>query len=136
VKRIDSNMMYDGDHAIRAASSLTVVIVGPCASGKSTLAANLQQHGVDARVSGQEHSEIGTLWRRQDPDLVIGLRIDLETLRARRGSTWSASLFDRQLQRLQAAYDAADIVLDTGTLNESEALSAVLTYIRQLIQRD
>jgi cytidylate kinase len=109
---------------------LTVVIVGPCASGKSTLAANLQRQGVDARVSGQEHSEIGTLWRRMEPDIVVGLRIDLETLRLRRGSTWSAALYDRQLQRLELAYAAADIVLDTAALSEAEAVSAVLALLR------
>jgi deoxyadenosine/deoxycytidine kinase len=112
------------------ASGLIVVIVGPCASGKSTLAANLQSMGIDARVSGQEHSEIHTLWQRMEPDILIGLRIDLETLRQRRGSTWSAALYERQLQRLQVAYAAADIVLDTAILDESETLSAVLSVLR------
>ncbi|MEJ7837450.1 MAG: hypothetical protein WKF81_01470 [Thermomicrobiales bacterium] len=108
---------------------LSIVIVGPCASGKSTLAVNLREIGINARVSGQEHSEISSLWRRQDPDMVIGLHIDLETLRQRRGSSWSEWLFESQLRRLHDAYAAAGLHIDTVMLSESEALQAVLRHL-------
>ena len=108
---------------------LVIVIVGPCASGKSTLAANLRAVGLDARVSGQEHSEVSYLWSRMEPDVVVGLHIDLETLRFRRGSTWSARLFDHQLRRLREAYGAAHLHLDTSTLDESQALAEVLALV-------
>lgn len=109
---------------------ITIVIVGPCASGKSTLAANLRAAGLDARVSGQEHSEISYLWSRMEPDVVVALHIDLETLRSRRGPTWSARLFDHQMRRLREAYAAADLHLDTATLDESQALAHVLDMVR------
>lgn len=127
-------MEHSGDQRGRPANRLTIVIVGPCASGKSTLASNLQKQGVDARVSGQEHSEISHLWQHLNPDLVIGLQIDLETLRERRGRTWSQTLFIAQQRRLRSAYAAADLILDTTIVSESEALTAVLTAIGQFDQ--
>ena len=47
-----------------------IVVVGPCASGKSTLVSGLREHGYDALASGQEHSEVHHLWRRTNPDVV------------------------------------------------------------------
>jgi len=61
-----------------------IVVVGPCASGKTTLVRGLQSCGYRAMVSGQEHSEIPTLWRRTAPDVTIGLIVDLATIRRRR----------------------------------------------------
>lgn len=115
---------------------LRIVIVGPCASGKSTLALNLREVGIDARVSGQEHSEIDLLWRRQDPDLVVGLHIDLETLRERRGSSWSEWLFAAQLRRLNDAYAAAGLHIDTVTSSEAEAIQAVLKHLDSMADKE
>lgn len=106
-----------------------VVIVGPCASGKSTLVRNLRARGVDAHVSGQEHSEIRNLWQRQQPDVVIGLILDLDTLRERRGATWSQALYDTQQRRLEQAYAVAEIVLHTGELGEEEVVERVMMLI-------
>ena len=106
-----------------------IAIVGPCASGKSTLAANLQTLGFDARVSGQEHSEIAALWKRLRADMVVALHIDIATLRARRGETWSQTLFDVQMKRLRDAYAAADIHIDTAEQSESEALAIVMAAL-------
>jgi hypothetical protein len=106
-----------------------VVIVGPCASGKTTLARNLREIGVDAVVSGQEHSEIRNLWQRQQPDMVIGLNLDLETLRARRGASWSQALYDTQQRRLGPAFAAASIVLDTGKASETEVVTEVMQQL-------
>ena len=107
----------------------TIAIVGPCASGKSTLAANLRTMGIDARVSGQEHSEIASLWKRIGADVVVALHLDLETLRDRRGETWPRALFELQLKRLRDAYAAADIHLDTSELSETDALDRVLKVL-------
>jgi hypothetical protein len=109
-----------------------IVIVGPCASGKSTLAANLGARGLDARVTGQEHSEIKTLWQRQDPDILVGLNLDLATLRQRRGQSWSQSLFDTQQRRLQHAFAAAHLLLDTAKLSEGEVTDRVLQLVASL----
>jgi ABC-type glutathione transport system ATPase component len=110
-----------------------VAIVGPCASGKSTLAANLRAIGYDARVSGQEHSEIVTLWKRLGADVVVALHIDIGTLRARRGETWSQTLFDKQLARLRDAYEAADIHVNTAEASECRTFTLVT---EALVQRE
>src|SRR5215211_408150 len=94
-----------------------VVIVGPCASGKSTLASGLKDIGFDAAVCSQEHSEISTLWRHSEPDVLIALDVDLSTIRARRGDDWPESIYRVQIERLAAARDAADIVIDGSKSN-------------------
>ncbi len=47
----------------KAEESTKIVVVGPCAAGKSTLVETLQVRGYDAHVSGQEHSAIASLWQ-------------------------------------------------------------------------
>jgi len=106
-----------------------VVVVGPCASGKTTLVLNLQAMGVDARVSGQEHSAIRNLWRRLEPDVLIALDLDLETLRERRGSTWPADLYGVQHARLEGAFDSADILIDTSRTSEAVVLEAAMEVV-------
>ncbi len=108
-----------------------IVVVGPCASGKSTLAARLIELGYRARVVGQEHSEIGRLWRRHDPALVIGLQASLATVRSRRGREWSAAVYERQQRRLEPAMAAATVVLDTGELSAMATLAAAVAAIRE-----
>lgn len=109
-----------------------IVIVGPCASGKTTLARNLNTIGYNARVSGQEHSEIRMLWQRIGADIVIALRIDLDTLRMRRGASWPESLYETQLRRLSSAYAAADLILDTVALSEEEALRVTVAFLESI----
>lgn len=107
-----------------------VVIVGPCASGKTTLARLLRERGVDAYVCGQEHSIVRDLWRRQNPDVVVALDVDLETVRARRGDDWSAAIFEEQRRRLQDAMNAADLVIDTARVGPEDAANLVLALLR------
>src|SRR5687767_10747206 len=92
---------------------LRVVVVGPCASGKSTLVERLIAAGFDAYVCSQEHSEIATLWQHLGPDAVISLDVDLATIRARRGDDWPDTIYQEQRRRLGAAWKAAAIIIDT-----------------------
>ena len=108
-----------------------IVIVGPCASGKSTLAENLVRLGYHARVVGQEHSDIQRLWERHHPAVVIGLNASLETVRARRGRTWSQAVYERQQQRLRPAMAAATVILDTERLSPTATLAAAAAAIRE-----
>lgn len=103
-----------------------VVIVGPCASGKSTLAKNLEMHGVHVHVVGQEHSAVKRLWQQRQPDFVVALDVDLETLRQRRGATWPEAIYRSQHERLANAYSAASIYIDTSHIAEEDVLSMVL----------
>jgi nicotinamide riboside kinase len=108
---------------------LRVAIVGPCASGKTTLAERLRSHGVDAYVCAQEHSEIATLWRHLDPDVVIALDVDLATVRARRGADWPEAIFREQLRRLAAAKAAAAVVIDTTSLDADATVAVALQVL-------
>jgi hypothetical protein len=101
-------------------------VVGPCASGKSTLVQGLRSLGYQAAACGQEHSEIPTLWRRSDPDVLIALDVDLSTVRRRRGTGWPETIFADQRRRLANAMAAADLVLDVSQLSESAVLARVL----------
>jgi deoxyadenosine/deoxycytidine kinase len=96
---------------------LRVVVVGPCASGKSTLAERLRADGYDAYVCAQEHSEISTLWQHLEPDAVIALDVDLDTVRRRRGAEWPETIFREQLRRLSAARSVANVTIDTAALD-------------------
>jgi|SRR5579884_2269753 len=106
-----------------------IVVVGPCASGKSTLVAGLRRFAYDAIVCGQEHSEIATLWRHTNPDAVFALDVDLATIRARRGADWPETIFREQRRRLAAATAAADLVLDTAALDADEILARALAWL-------
>ncbi len=106
--------------------SQTVVVVGPCASGKTTLVAGLRRLGYRAAVCGQEHSEIPTLWRHSAPDLVVALDVDLATLRRRRGEEWPEWLYLVQQRRLRAAMAAAAVRVNTSFLDEEAVLRRVV----------
>lgn len=109
-----------------------VVVIGPCASGKTSLTTRLQRLGYDAHACGQEHSDIPTLWQHQQPDLVIGLSITLDTLRARRRSdSWSGQIFSRQMERLRCGFDHADLMIDCNDIDQQTVLDSVLAWMRQ-----
>lgn len=106
-----------------------IVVVGPCASGKSTLARALTDAGYDAKVCGQEHSGVQDLWRRLEGDVLVALDLDIETLRHRRGKSWSRDLLARQHERLAGAYAAADLIIDSGMHDQQEVLDAVTSLL-------
>ena len=108
-----------------------VVVVCPCASGKSTLVDGLRRLGFRAMVCGQEHSEIPTLWRHADPDVVVALDVDLPTVRRRRGEEWPEWLYLVQRRRLRQAAAAAAVRVDTSALDEDAVLRRVAAQLRQ-----
>jgi hypothetical protein len=112
--------------------SRKIVVVGPCAAGKSTLVSALRALGYDAHVSGQEHSEIETLWQHSQPDVLIALDVDISAVRDRRGNSWPEWLHDLQVRRLTAAARAADLAIDTTTLSTHAVVARVLAYLERL----
>lgn len=108
-----------------------VVVVGPCASGKTTLVATLRAHGYDASVTAQEHSAIPRLWQRTDPDVLIALVVNIEAVRERREETWPGWLHDVQEERLSNAQDAADLVIDTSQLGADEVAERVMQFLAE-----
>jgi adenylate kinase len=108
-----------------------VVVVGTCASGKSTLVTELRERGIDAYVCAQEHSEIPTLWDHARPDFIVLLEVDLETIRKRRSPNWPKPIFDMQRRRLLNARSAADLVIDTRKADAVAAASLVFEQLRR-----
>ncbi len=112
------------------ANSLRVTIVGPCASGKSTLVKALRMHGYDARVTAQEHSAVADLWRRSEPDILIALQANLESIRARRRDPrWSRTIWTAQQDRLEDAVEHADLVTDTSSRSVNDVVADVLGFL-------
>jgi hypothetical protein len=122
------------DRPIAAAPSGLVVVVGPCASGKTTLATGLQRLGYDAIVCGQEHSDIPTLWRHPGPGFVVALQVDLPALRRRRDDSWPEWLYLVQQRRLRAAAAAAALRVDTSTLDPDSVLRHVAAHLARAVQ--
>src|SRR5829696_8345866 len=127
--------MIEADHPcgarIASTESRKVVVVGPCAAGKSTLVTALRALGYNAHVSGQEHSEIATLWQHSQPDVLIALEADITAVRDRRGDSWPEWLHDLQVRRLAAASRAADLAIDTTLLSTQAVVARVIAYLEQ-----
>ena len=120
-----------GEARTVTAESRKVVVVGPCASGKSTLVTALRALGYDAHVSGQEHSEIATLWQHSQPDVLIALDVDITAVRDRRSDSWPEGLHDLQVQRLGDASRAADLAIDTTTLSPQTVVDRVVAFLER-----
>jgi Ni2+-binding GTPase involved in maturation of urease and hydrogenase len=115
----------------RPVAAPRVAVVGPCASGKTTLVDALRNAGVDAHVVAQEHSGVPDLWRHAPSDLLISLELDLETLRARRGAEWPETVFRDQIARLERAQASADLRIDTGRMDAAATLAEALAAVER-----
>ena len=131
--------MADADrpcgHRIGPEESRKIVVVGPCAAGKSTLVTALRALGYDAHVSGQEHSEIATLWQHSDPDVLIALEVEIRAVRGRRGGSWPEWLHDVQVRRLAEASRAANLIIDTTGLTPESVVDRVVAYLQRPEER-
>ncbi len=109
-----------------------LVIVGPCAAGKSTLRDRLLARGfTQVRVVAQEHSGVRDLWKmRGYPEALIFLDAEVATANARQGrSDWTPAARAEQLNRLQLARLACDLYLPTDDLTPDEVADRVEQFI-------
>lgn len=115
---------------------LRVALVGPCASGKSTLAKILRTAGYDARQPAQEHSYVPAMWQKlTQPDLLIYLDVDYEAVVARRPqNAGSPQRLADQHQRLAHARQHCDLYLDTSDLSLAEVQMKVMAFLSQFSQ--
>jgi len=107
-----------------------VAVVGPCASGKSTLVAALRAAGYEARHPAQDHSYVLDMWQRVvDPDVLIYLDISYEALLARRPHFGEREYLEREKGRLAHARAHADVVVDTSELTAEEVRQRALAAL-------
>lgn len=114
---------------------MRIKLVGPCASGKSGLAARLRELGYDAGSAAQDHSYVPDMWQRLNPpDLLIYLDVTLRSARerGRTGMGWNQEYLDEQHWRLRHARTHCDLYLPTGDLTEEQVLAETLEFLRQL----
>jgi hypothetical protein len=114
---------------------MRIKVVGPCASGKSTLAAGLRELGYDATSAAQDHSYMPDMWQRLNPpDLLIYLDVTLRSAheRGRKGLGWTQEYLDEQHRRLRHARAYCDLYLPTDDLTEEQVLAETLTFLGQL----
>lgn len=111
-----------------------LAIVGPCSSGKTTLATALKSLGFEVRQPAQEHSYVRDMWRKLSrPDLLIYLDVDYPTSRQRRPHLdGGPERLAEQQARLAHARAHADFFLDTSELNPTQVQRAVLTFLHSL----
>lgn len=110
---------------------MRLVIVGVCASGKTTLVKALRDLGIDAYNVAQEHSVIKKLWNRTQPDILIVLDAQLISIRQRRTVSWGEERLAAQRKRLDDACQHADLYIQTDELSKDEIVQCVLEHIRR-----
>lgn len=106
-----------------------VVLVGPCAAGKTTLARGLRAHGFRVHPIAQEHSGIRDLWRKHAAQSLVYLDVDLINVHRRGRASFPGWLHQEQRQRLAEARAGADYYLDTSGLSIAEVLQHVLEFL-------
>jgi cytidylate kinase len=108
-----------------------VAVVGPCASGKSTLVAALRVAGYEARQPAQEHSYVPDMWRRLvDPDVLIYLDLSYAAYRQRRPKDDAGPEYLKmQRARLGHARAHANLVIDTSRLTAEAVATRVLAAL-------
>ena len=110
--------------------ALRIAVVGPCASGKSTLTAALRAAGYVVRMPAQEHSYVPDMWRRLvDPDVLIYLDISYEALLERRPYFGEREYLEREKARLAHAREHADLVVDTSELAAEAVAARVAAFL-------
>jgi cytidylate kinase len=110
-----------------APPSSDIAIVGPCASGKSTLAEGLRRNGLAARQIAQEHSYVPSMWQiLAHPRVLVYLHASYAACTARKNLDWTEREYQAQLDRLAHARQHCDILVDTDKMSPEQVLSSVL----------
>ena len=108
-------------------------VVGPCASGKTTLVADLRLNNYQVKHSAQEHSYVRDMWKQiGNPDILIYLDVSFKVSKARSGTSWTKNIFEKQVIRLEHARSHADLYLQTDNLSPQQVLDLVLKSIKDI----
>ena len=113
---------------------LRIALVGPCASGKSTLADALLSEGYEVRHVAQDHSFVPDMWRRvSKPDVLVYLGVDYESIKNRRPKTTLKPVdLVEQERRLAHARNHCDLYIDTSPLTPEEVREKALEFLSSL----
>jgi dephospho-CoA kinase len=106
-----------------------IAVLGTCASGKSTIVAELRRRGYEAYVVSQEHSIVRNLWQHEEPDVVVLLEAKYRSICERRGDAWPRWLFDLQRQRLGDARLNAHLIVDTSVESVQASIGRITSYL-------
>jgi len=107
-----------------------VGIVGVCASGKSTLVAGLEAHGIRTRHIAQEHSYVKDMWKRiTNPDILIFIDASYPVTLKRRQFNWTEEDWAEQQRRLIHARQYANLYINTDELSIEQVLKIVIAFI-------
>lgn len=109
--------------------SFGIAVVGPCASGKSTLVLHLKKLGFDAWCVAQEHSDVKWLWRHKKPDFLVVLDVTLTTARRRRNVSWDEHKLADQHRALADARKNCHLYLPTDDLTTEQVTAKVVEAI-------
>ena len=106
-------------------------VVGPSASGKSTLIAGLEKHGYLCRHIAQDHSYVPDMWKQlTNPDVLIYLEVSFAVSLARRGSDRSLADHIEEVRRLADARAHADLLIATDGLTAVQVLQSAIDFLK------
>ena len=107
-----------------------IVVVGPCASGKSMLVEALRDHGFNAHAAAQEHSYVKTMWQMTKPSHLIYLDVDLPNIRQRRRISWGEEYLSEENEKLAHARQNADLIISTNDREPVQVVQQALDFLK------
>ena len=110
-----------------------IVVVGPCAAGKTTLVNQLRAKGYNIRSCAQEHSYVAQLWRQfSRAEVLIYLDADSATIARRQQRSDQTPLrLDAQRRRLSHARTHCDLYVPTDDLTRQQVVNVVEAFLAQ-----
>lgn len=109
-----------------------IVVVGVCASGKTTLLAGLKELGYNVRSFAQEHSVSATTWKRLRPDFLVLLDCRYETIKSRKDISWGPARYRQQQNLLADARSRADLIVETDLFTPEQLIEFVHRKLQNL----
>jgi hypothetical protein len=110
-----------------------IVLVGVCASGKSTVAQLLQRQGLLARAVAQEHSRVPWLYAHLGPGWIVCLCANWETVHRRRPLAFAPDFYEREWLRIREARASAHLIIHTDYLTAPEVTDLIISWWPQRV---